>query len=428
MAGTTPTSAQVAQGQARAGGNTTVAGSKKKKTKSVADVASDAAKNAVGGVPQGKTGKTIGLDGLPLGSRIVTAVEWKAPLLPGNTMNVRKTTQYYKGSGRQWFLSLKNKERAEYLGLLSQIPGLYPKNTALSGKDLAVLASGATMIAPRPEDITAIEKVMLYADTVGTDVQQGIKYLSTNPVIAKTYFDVSGLASGSKGRKLSLTPSDILSLEISQTFQDFLDTKVDKDTAKRYAKTVNDLEIKRGGGVLQAERQKIMLDLVQEKARELIKDDAPDSIMMQRGALGGAYNALRKAYRDYGVTVDDKTIYKQAIQSIRSQQAFDNTVQKIQTQAQVAFPALEKYYAQGLSTRDAMANYIGLYSNMYNIPEVDITMDKLYPAIKGKELVSMDEWKKYLYSLPEFKNTELYRQRSFNDAQTLMRNFFGGAA
>lgn len=394
-------------------------------TKSIEDVASDAAKGA-GDAPQGTSGTTVGLDGRPLKSPIVTNVQWMAPLLPGQTMPVRKVTQYYKGSGRNWFLSLKNTERAEYLGMLSQIPGLYPKNTAYRAQDLQRIASGGTMIPPRPEDITAIEKVMLYADTVGTDVQQGIKYLFSNPAIAKTYFNVADLIKGPK--KVSLTPTDILTLEASQAFQDYLDMNVDKDTAKRYASAVNNLEIARGGNVIQAERQKILLDLVQEKARALIKDEAPDSMMMQRGALGGAYKSLRKAYLDYGVSVDDKTVYKQAIESIRSQQAFENTIQKIQNQAQVAFPALEKYYSLGLSTREAMANYIGLKSKMYNIPEIDIKIEDVYPAIKGKELMSMDEWKKYLYGLPEFKNTDLYRQRSFSDAQILMRNFFGGAA
>jgi hypothetical protein len=432
MAGQTPTPAQVAAGQARAGGTApvvaTTAKPKKKKTKSIADVASGAAVNAGAGAPQGTTPSTqLGLDGRPIRSKIVSEVQaWKAPLLPGYEPSVVKYTQYYKGSGRNWFLTLKNQERADYLAMLSQIPGLYKKNEALKATDLQRLAASSTMIPPRPEDITAIEKVMLYADTVGTDVQEAIKYLFKNPSTAQTYFDVSEINKGAK--KVSLTPSDILGLELSQYFQDFLDAKVDKDTVAQYVEKVNAIEIARGGNALQVERQNIMLDLVQQKAQQIIKSDAPDNLLMQRGALGGAYNALRKAYREYGVSVDDKTVYRQAIDSIRSQQAFENTIQKIQTQAQVAFPALEKYYAQGLSTREALANYIGLKAKMYNIPEMDIKIDDIYPAIKGKELMTMDEWKKYLYSLPEFTKTDLYRQRSFSDAQVLMRNFFGGAA
>lgn len=398
--------------------------STKKKTKGIETVASDAAKNAASGVTKGTGSSTRGLDGRPLGSPIVSAVEeWRIPLLPGEPV-VTKYTQYFQGSGRTWFQTLKNQERAEYLGMLSQIPGLYSKGKALNAVNLKTLASGGTMIPLRPEDATAIEKVMLYADTVGTDVQQAIRYLYKTPDLARTYFDVSGLTAGSK--KVRLTPDDILKLELNQTFQDFLDLKLDKDTAERYVDTINSLEVKRGGAITVAERQKVMLDLVQGKAREL-GNLAPDTLAMQKGALGGAFNALRKAYRDYGVTVDDKTIYKQAIQSIRSEQAFDNIVQKIQVQAQVSFPALEKYYAQGLSTREALSNYIGLKSKMYNVPEIDINIDEIYPALKGKELMSMDEWKKYLYTLPEFKNTDLYKQRQFSDAQALMRNFFGGS-
>lgn len=398
---------------------------KKKKTKTIGDLVSSSASSAGGTVPKGSQSGQIGLDGRPLKSKIVVgSMPWKAPLLPGVEPGIIKETQYAKGDGQTWFTTLKNKERAEFLTLLSQIPGLYPKGKALRPQDIVTFASSQTMIPARPEDITAIEKVMRYADTVGYDVDQAIKYLSQNPALAQSFFNLSELTKGAK--KVSITPAAILALEVSETFQDYLDMKPDKDTILKYTEMVNKLEVNRGGGVLQTERQQILLDLVQDKARTLIKDDAPDSLMLQRGALGGAYNALRKTYRDFGVTVDDKTIYKQAIQSIRSRQAFDNIVQKVQTQAQVAFPALEKYYSQGLSTRDALANYIGLYSKIYNVPEMDIDLDKLYPVLKGKELMSMDDWKKYLYSLPEFKNTELYRERSFNDAQTLMRNFFGG--
>jgi len=398
---------------------------KKKKVKSVEDLASDAAKGAGAGVPQGNNSGAKGLDGRPLGSPIVTNVEWKAPLLPGQTIPIRKTTQYFPGSGRNWFLTLKNTERAEYLAMLSQIPGLYAKGEAYRPLDLQTMAGGGTMIPPRPEDITAIERVMLYADTVGTDVQQGIKYLFSNPAMAQTYFDVSTLTKGTK--KVRLTPSDILALEVNQRFQDYLDVKADKDTIEKYVDKVNDLEVSRGRTLIDAERSNILLDLIQTKAQDIFKDDpAPDSLLMQRGALGGAYNTLRKVYRDYGVTVDDKTVYKQAIQSVRSQQAMENTIQKIQIQAQVAFPSLEKYYAQGLSTRDALANHIGLFSKIYNVPDNDIDLDKIYPALKDNKIMSMDEWKSYLYSLPEFAKTDMYKQRSFSDASVLMNNFFGG--
>jgi hypothetical protein len=139
--------------------------------------------------------------------------------------------------------------------------------------------------------------------------------------------------------------------------------------------------------------------------------------------VGGAYNALKKTYDAYGVPVDDKTLYKQAIDGVRSRTALENAIQKVAVQAQVAFPALAQYFQQGLTTKEALATYIGIKSKIYGVPENSIQISEMYPVFKGKELMSPEEWQKYLYSLPEYKKTKVYQQQTFNDATALMRNF-----
>lgn len=423
---TTPTPEQVAAGQARSGGGAPVtATTKKKKTKTTTQLVDKASKEVLGTTPPpGGTSGTKGLDGRNLGSDIIIGTQLAPQGVPGT---VRKKTQYFQGSGAMAWANLKNAERAKWLGIISQIPGTYGKNEAYTPEQIRALASSQYMIPIRPEDNKALEQVMLYADSVGLDWQNAANYLIANPNVARVFLSTAELNKPAKAKKVVLTPAPILALELDQSFQDYLDVPVDKTLVKDYVDKVNALEIKRGGRLLDVERNKIVLDLIQTKAQDLFKNDqSPDSMLMQRGALGGTFNTLRKVYNDYGVVVDDKTIYKQAIGSIRSRQALENTIQKIQLQAQVSFPALEKYFAQGLTTREAMANHIGLYSKIYNVPENSISLDKIYPALKDGKVASLDEWENYLYSLPEYKNTDLYRQRASNDAQIMMRNFFGG--
>jgi hypothetical protein len=422
---TKPTPEQVAAGEARSGGGAVVTTPKKKKTKTTTQLVDKASKEVIGTNPPpgGKSG-TSGLDGRPIGSDIIIGTQLAPQGVPGT---VRKKTQYFRGSGAMAWSNLKNPERAKWLGIISQIPGAYGKNEAYTAEQIRTLGSSQFMIPIRPEDNAALERVMLYADTVGIDWQNAANYLISNPTVARTFLSTSELNKPAKAKKVVLTPAPILALELDQSFQDYLDTKADKKLLKDYVDKVNGLEIKRGGRLLDVERNNIMLDLIQTKAQEIFKgDQTPDSMIMQRGALGGAFNTLRKVYNDYGVVVDNNTIYKQAIGSVRSRQALENTIQKIQLQAQVSFPALEKYFAQGLTTREAMANHIGLYSKIYNVPEASINLDKIYPALKDGKIMSPDEWENYLYSLPEYRNTDLYKQRASNDAQIMMRNFFGG--
>jgi hypothetical protein len=398
---------------------------KTKTSTELVDKASSEAKNA-GGPPTntGSSGK-IGLDGRPIGSPIYGGTSGSLPPqtstgrpVPGQF--ITKKTQYYKGAGMTFLQTLNNKQRIQVLEKLAQIPGAYSNEKDRPTLSYLKSLAASGMINVRPEDAAAVEKLMYISDSVGESIDDTINRFYTDPKLAKQTLDISGLA----GKKISLTPADALRVELNQSFLDYLDTKADKELANQYVDTVNKLELKRGGNITSLERQQLLLDFVQKKAMDIFKGDKqPDSLLLQRGALGGTYNVLRKTYDAYGVPVDDKTLYKQAIDGIRSRQALDNIIQKVGVQAQVAFPALAQYFQQGLTTKEALATYTGIYSKIYGVPENAVEISKMYPVFKGKELMSPEEWQKYLYSLPEFKNTKLYQQRSFSDAEVLMNNF-----
>jgi hypothetical protein len=398
---------------------------KTKTSTELVDKASSEAKNA-GGPPTntGSSGK-IGLDGRPIGSPIYGGTSGSLPPqtstgrpVPGQF--ITKKTQYYKGAGMTFLQTLNNKQRIQVLEKLAQIPGAYSNEKDRPTLSYLKSLAASGMINVRPEDAAAVEKLMYISDSVGESIDDTINRFYTDPKLAKQTLDISGLA----GKKISLTPADALRVELNQSFLDYLDTKADKELANQYVDTVNKLELKRGGNITSLERQQLLLDFVQKKAMDIFKGDKqPDSLLLQKGALGGTFNVLRKTYDAYGVPVDDKTLYKQAIDGIRSRQALDNIIQKVGVQAQVAFPALAQYFQQGLTTKEALATYTGIYSKIYGVPENAVEISKMYPVFKGKELMSPEEWQKYLYSLPEFKNTKLYQQRSFSDAEVLMNNF-----
>lgn len=416
-----PTAEQMAQGKARAGGQTAT-------SSKLVDKVSSKAKTAGETVTKGGSGKT-GLLGVPVGTEIVVGPgDYVAPPTSASGQPVlgkpvTKTVRYAAGDGMKYLLSLSNTDRAEVLAKLSEVVGAYPKGQAPT-LDFITNALRAGNVAIREADGKALEQVMKYADTIGDSVTISIEKLRSNPTLAQQFFAIKTTVP----KAPKLTPEATLNLEITQALNDYLDVPVDKKLAKEFADTVNNLERKRGTYISAAERNQLLLDAIQKKAGQMFKGaQAPDSLMMQRGALGGSYNSLRKAYDAYGIPVDDKTVYKQAINSIRSRQALENEVQKISIQAQVSYPALQEYFRQGLTTRDALATYIGIKSNLFDQPENTIKIADMYPVFKGKELMTPQEWEDYLYTTPEYKKSRRYIGQMFSDAKTLVRNFVPGS-
>ena len=374
----------------------------------------------------GRTGKR-GLTGVPLGTPIRKG-QFVAPGPEGamkGPQGVFGATQYAAGDGAGYFATLDNQGKIDLLITLSKIPGLYPRKKAPS-ESFLIRQAQQGVVGIRQEDVTALEEVMRYADTVGEDVKTSVVRLVNNPEIAQGFFDAAGARTGA-GKKIALTPADALATELEQSFLDYLDIKVDKKETKAYAKRINDLEKKRGGALTSMERQQLLLDTIQDKAKEVFKDgiDEQDTLLMRKGALGGTYNILRQAYADYGIPVDDKTLYRTAINSVRSKQALENNLNKVALQAEVAMPALKTYIQQGLTPREALGSYVGLYAKMTGTPENQVNIDKLAPVWSNEKVMPFQDWEKYLYSLPEVQNGPVVRQQKLNDARALIRNFIG---
>jgi len=389
------------------------------------------AEKAAAGAPQGDAGvkAPIGLTGVPKGTKIVIGQEPK--LGPkgrptGRTKPSYGVTQYVPGDGARIFGNLNNDEKIALLAKLAQIPGLYGRNKAPTQDYLLRLVSAGGNIAVRTEDHEALENVMRYADTTGDSYGTAVDKLVANPAVAQGFFDLAGTKTGA-ARKIALTPADALVVELQQSLLDYLDVKASKKEAQDYAKKINELEKKRGGALTELERRQLLLDTVQDKAKEVFKDgvDEADSLLMRKGALGGTYNALREEHRDYGIPIDDKSLYKLAINSIRSKQALENNLNKIRLQAEVAMPALKDYIQKGLSPKEALGTYLAAYSKFTGIPQNQVDLTRLAPVYSGDKVMPFSDWEKYLYTLPEAKNSPVVREQQLSDARTLIRNFIG---
>lgn len=382
---------------------------------------SAAALEAAGGVPTGQADPKKGLTGVPLKTKVLKGVSTR----PGpkgrlqRTVKVYGETQYKPGDGAIVFATKSNKEKLNLLLRMSKIPGLYREGEAYTEQQILSFATGAT-VPLRTEDYDALEKVMFLADTTGDDYETTLTTVETNPALAIAAFGTQ------KAKKLRLTPAAALALELEQSVMDSLDQKVSKEEKTAYAKRVNEAERKRGGSLTELERREILNDTIQDKARQIFKDTGEGaSELMRRGALGETYNALRQTYVDYGVPFDDKAVYKQAIQSIRSKQALDNIINKVKLQAEVSMPALKTYIQQGLTPREALGSYITYYSKAMGIPESQVDLMKLNPVVSGDKILPFQDWQRFVQKMPEFKSGPLYRQQQFNDAQILARNFLG---
>jgi hypothetical protein len=393
---------------------------------------SEAAAQAASTVPQGQanTGGKRSLTGAPIGTPVLKGQRTVTGILKGKPVGqlpIYGATQYSSESAAVTFASLGNQEKIDLLATLARIPGLYPRKKAPTDAYIAQLAALSTnaMIPTRPEDEAALEKVMRYADTVGEDYVSSLTKLANNPNLAQQYFDPSGSLTG--GKKIRTTPAEALALELEQSVADYLDARVSKKETAAYVKRVNDLEKKRGGALTSVERNQLLLDTIQTKAAEVFKDgiDEADTLLMRKGALGGTFNLLRQTYSDYGIPVDEKTLYRQAIGSVRSKQALDNTLNKISLQAEVAMPALRTYIQQGLSPREALGSYVNLYSKFMGVPENQVDLTKLAPVFSGDKVMPYNEWEKYLYTLPEAANSPVVKEQKMNDYRTLIRNFIG---
>ena len=353
-----------------------------------------------------------GVTGVPTGTKVTVGMRPTYGF--GVKMPVVKATQYAKGAGFTEFVKLSNAEKIDLLRKIAQIPGLYAKGKAPTSEFLSQMASTLN-VAPRPEDVTAIEKVMAYADSVGLDYTTAANNLFNNPKLAQNFFNIKGTTTGT----VVVSDPASLSLELDSRFMDLFNTPADKKAAAAYAKEVNAAEKAAQGKLPADQREQILLKYVQKQAA-LVYGQGEDKFMTQEGLLGQTVRDLNAAYTQNGIPVTQQQIYQDSINSLRSAQAKQNVLDKINLQATALYPAIKDYILQGMSARDVLSPYISRYSQIYGVPAAQVPMSKISVVASGKELMSLKDWDTVLYKDPDYKLTQDYQNKTMNDVSSLL--------
>jgi len=144
--------------------------------------------------------------------------------------------------------------------------------------------------------------------------------------------------------------------------------------------------------------------------------------LMQPGALGQSFRDIKAAYANNGIPVNDKMLYKDSLNAIRSPQAYANVIDGINMQASVIFPAIKDFILQGKKARDVLSPYISTYSRVFGIPEDQVNMSEMYDVASGDKLVSLKDYSSGLYKKPGYKLTDDYKIKAASDVQSLLRS------
>jgi hypothetical protein len=327
------------------------------------------------------------------------------------------TADLMKGAGATYLANLQPAQRAQALVRLGQIPGLYTSGTAPTADFIQRMIKGGDIV-PRAVDFAALEQVVSFAEWSGGTIDNTIVKLISQPALAQQFFGKTGTATK------AVTPLSQLQADMDSKFLDLFDSKADSGLVKAYAKEVNALESTKAG-ISTQQKEDILLKYVQKKADNVYS--LGGVVATDKGALGRSVRALRSAYEDNGIPIDDKQIYNKAVQSLRSPDAAKNILEDIGMHASIIMPAFKDFYAKGKSAREVLSPYISVRSQILGIPEDQIRVKDMYDVGSGAVPLTIQEYKAQVYRSKEYKDSDNYKSVTLGDTTAMLRAFNLGA-
>lgn len=341
--------------------------------------------------------------------------------LPPNTpiktgKNTTTSASEIEGNAELFFANKTPAERAALLLRLGQIPNLYPTGQAPNAQYVGAMGN---RIVWRPADATALKNILLIQDQLGDATPDvTLTNLISNPGLSSKFFGKVSAA------PKAVTPFSALEAEMNAKFQDLFETPADKNMVKAYAKEVNRLE-STAGGISAQQKEDIFLKYTQKKANDLYNLSqtgmAPGAT--EKGALGSYVRNIRAAYADNGIPMNEKEIYSKAVSSLRSKDAYNNTINGIQMQAATIMPAFKDLINQGKTAKEILAPYINLRAQILEVPADQIKVTDMYDVASGDKPVSIQDYKNKLYASDAFRKTNAFKERSLGDMQALLKAF-----
>lgn len=322
-----------------------------------------------------------------------------------NTFNDTYSISYLSSLG-----PAKLKKLQQDLSSLS----LYPKNYAPT----------YGYINPDGRDAQALNGLLIVGinKNIG-DVDKIITEVKKDPKLLQLARQSAGVVSGT-GTKVPTT-FDAAQAELTSSYLDYFNDKPTKEETKAYAAALNAAEKKSPKALTADQRKEILFNSVSQRAAKefnlALTGDEAAANKISDGIVGKYARSIKSAYANNGITIDDNTVYKQAVQGLRSQQAYENVLDTINVQAKLQFPALATYIDQGKTVKDILNPYIQLKSQILEIPVDQIKVSDLSNvASDPNKLMSISDYKSSLYSDPAWKKTQNYMNTSMGDARALL--------
>ena len=335
----------------------------------------------------------------------------------GSTISQGGIAELRKGAGALQFAALPPAERAQLILRLGQIPGLYAKGQAPTPDFVQRMLTGKDIV-PRPADFAALEQVSAFAEWSGTNIPTTVTKLISQPGLAQQYFGKVTTA------PKAVSDSKALAAELNDKFLDIFETKAEPGLATAYAKEINKIESSRS--ISAQEKEDILLKYIQKKAENqysvvLGTGMAPGAA--DKGSLGRRVRALRTAYDDNGIPINEKQIYNKAVQSLRSEEAYRNEIDNVTMQASVLMPAFKDFFSRGKTAKEVLSPYITLKSRITGIPEEQIKVSDLYEVASGATAMSIPDYKKMVYKSEDYRKSDNFKARGLGDLQAMLRTF-----
>jgi hypothetical protein len=299
-------------------------------------------------------------------------------------------------------------ERAQILAAMSGIPGLY------RSEDLPPQGNIQAGIF-RDQDFTNMSKVLSYSNVTGLTAENAsdafrlsLGYLYTNKQAAIDYFGAP------KTKVIQTTKYDEAAATLTNNFVNIFDDKSTEKENKEYLKRLNAAEIKAKGPISAAEKEDILLSIVEQRAtgrtkRALAGEEKKPGIV-ETGYFGRLVKDIRSSYADNGLMIDDAKVYKNAIKGLQGQEVIANIKDNIAMSAKVQYPAFAPYIDQGKTVADVLDPYADIYSQTYGIPRNQVKLSDLkFVAADPTKAMTTEETETYLMKQPAYLKTEKYK-------------------
>lgn len=332
-----------------------------------------------------------------------------------------KEGQYTPENTQEIWNNASENQRANWLVAMGSIPGLYKSGDQ---PPIGNIQRGGIF---RDQDFAALAKVLSFSNVAGftgtpsESFVSSLGYLYNNKQAAIDYFGAP------KAKVIQTTKYDEAAATLTNNFVNIFDDKSTEKENKEYLKRLNAAEIKAKGPISTAEKEDILLSIVEQRAtgrtkRALAGKETKPGIV-ETGAFGRIVKDLRSTYADNGLTIDNAKIYKNAIKGLQGQEVIANIKDNINMSAKIQYPAFAQYIDQGKTVADVLDPYADLYAQTYGMPRNQVNLNDLkFVARDATKAMSIEEAETYLMKQPAYLTTEKYKTGVKDGLRGLARN------